>query len=203
MSSAATASKPLKVLFIPVDHWGHIYPCIGMGEALHALGHRPIIALEQSWRGRITPTYPALEEALYADPTRPTSPKSAQANEHWLENLKSRMATFPLEGLAKLRATNAGNVREKTKSRLSILLNVDEELRRLIGDLKPDVILVDCFATVPAVYHSGVPWIRVFSGAPLRFVPDPKEVLPPGASGECLTDFNLKNMVKINQIFFL
>ena len=188
-STESNSSSSLKVLFIPVDHWGHINPCIGMAEALLALGHRPFIALEQSWRGRITSLLPGLEEALYVDPTRTADRSSAKANEHWLENLKSRTASFPLEGIEKLKAVCAN--RQYNSSRLYILLNVNEELRRIIGELKPDVILVDCFSTVPAVYHSKVPWIRVFSGGPLRFLPDSDELLPPPASGKtlCFDDY--------------
>ncbi|CAG2118358.1 unnamed protein product [Medioppia subpectinata] len=58
---------------------------------------------------------------------------------------------------------------------------MDTQLARLLPAIRPDVIVVDQFWTLPAVELSGIPCVWVWSFGPLMMVDD--ERTPPGESG--------------------
>lgn len=55
--------KKLTVLFAPIDAFGHIHGCIGVGEALASLGHRVVFAITKPFAG--TATKYGFEEVFY------------------------------------------------------------------------------------------------------------------------------------------
>jgi UDP:flavonoid glycosyltransferase YjiC (YdhE family) len=57
---------------------------------------------------------------------------------------------------------------------------VDDELRELLAELRPDVIVHDRVVAMPAVLTASCPWVRIVSRNPLE-LPDPE--LPPAFSG--------------------
>src|SRR5204863_5854840 len=57
---------------------------------------------------------------------------------------------------------------------------VDERLREIFDDLRPDVIVEDNVVAFPAIPASGRPWVRIASGNPLELEDD---ALPPPYSG--------------------
>ncbi|KAJ6221769.1 hypothetical protein RDWZM_000314 [Blomia tropicalis] len=162
------------VLFITIDMIGHINPAIAIAEQIVSLGNRAIFALDKSWNGKISSKYDGIEEIYYTDPERS---QNEQDSNKWIKSIKEMSKIFPLEGVEKLKYANS-----KARHRaLYTLLNVDDQLAIIIKNLKPNVIYVDSLATVPAVWHCGIPWVRVCSNAPLKYIGS--EDLPPGGSG--------------------
>ena len=171
-------SNQVTVLFVAVDMVGHLNLLIAVTEQLVATGHRAIFALERSWAGQIADHYAGIEEVLFTDPMRDPALKP---NQFWVENTKLLMGNFHLEGVEKVVAAFSSSDGFKMLL-LHALLPVDDQLVEIIESrVKPDVIVVDAFKTVPAVWHSGRPWGRAFSAAPLSFVRSSD--LPPPGSG--------------------
>jgi len=162
------------VLFITVDMIGHMYPAIAIAEQLVALGNRAIFAVEQSWKGKIS-CYKGIEEVLYVDPTR--DPTTQAANEKNLQSIKELIKNFPFEGIERQKRASSVGWNRLLRS----LLVVDDELKKIIYQVKPNAIVVDHFSTIPAVFHSGIPWVRMGSAAPLSYVGT--DDLPPACSG--------------------
>ncbi len=175
--------QQVTVLFVAVDMVGILNPLIAVAEQLVATGggHRAVFALERAWASQISSQYAGIEEVLYTDPKRDPALKAKQ---FWTETIKMVENTFPLEGVAKVSAANPAFRIEL----FDALLRVDDQLAEIIEKkVKPDVIVVDAFVTVPAVWHSGRPWVRAFSTAPLRIASSP--LLPPHSSGMKLQVF--------------
>jgi MGT family glycosyltransferase len=62
---------------------------------------------------------------------------------------------------------------------------VDERLREIFDELRPDVIVEDNVVAFPAIRHSGRPWVRVVSCNPLEVKDD---AIPPVFSGYAAGD---------------
>lgn len=169
-------SKQLTVLFCPLDGFGHINSCIGIAEQLLARGHKVVFALERAWKGKAS-AYSGIEEVLFTDPTRDPS---HGANDHWIQYMEEFKPSFQLApiGKYKFKALN----RHLEESFLYTLMNVDDKLAEIIQTVRPDVIVVDTYVTIPAVYKSGVPWVWLTSAAPLVCLPS--QNLPPHGTGE-------------------
>src|SRR5699024_4304312 len=125
--------------------------CIGIGQHLVARGHRVVFALEQAWAGKIA-CYRGLEEEIYRDESRPSSD---QANQFWHDFMRHYREKFRAPStLAAI--TMCVDMEEEF---FNSMLNVDRELARVIDRVKPDVIVLDSYNTVPAVHLSGRPWV--------------------------------------------
>ena len=63
--------------------------------------------------------------------------------------------------------------------------NRDYNYQKLIERIKPDLILLESTLCVPAITNSGIPWIWINFGSPIRCLPD--ERLPPAWAGKSHT----------------
>lgn len=169
-----SADKKLTVLVIPLDGFGHINACVAVSQQLAQRGHRVVFALEQAWKGTVS-KYEGLQEVHFTDPTRDPTLK---ANEYWFEFMLSFRKGFGLDPVEALK-----EVDEKlNEDFLYVMFNVDDQLTRIIGEIKPDVIILDNYNTVPAVYKAGIPWVWLTSAGPLICLPS--DDLPPSRTGQ-------------------
>ena len=60
-------------------------------------------------------------------------------------------------------------------------IKLDKLLAQLLSSVKPDVIIVDSYATLASVVMSGIPFITVRCGNPLKILDDDRA--PPYHSG--------------------
>lgn len=167
----------LSVLFVTLDSYGHLNPCIGVAQQLAARGHRVKFAVERAWQGKAA-RYEGIEEVVYSDPTRDPH---ENANEHWVEYMEKYLAykqRCPLTPLEELREMDL----EMEEEFLYTMLNVDRQLAEIIEQHSPDVVVADSYVTIPAVYLSGRPWVWLASYGPLICLPSP--LLPPTKSGK-------------------
>ncbi|OTF73167.1 UDP-glucuronosyltransferase-like protein [Euroglyphus maynei] len=171
------SKKQLTVLFVTLDGYGHLNSCIGVAEKLVQRGHRVIFALERAWAGKAK-RFAGIEEVLYVDPNRDPT---LGANEHWIKFMDDMKATFGMPPMEALKKSDP----ELEQLFLDTMLNVDDEIKRLIDQVKPDIIVVDSYTTIPAVYKSGIPWVWLTSAHPLSCLPH--DDLPPNG-----TDFPTK-----------
>ncbi|CAG2103629.1 unnamed protein product [Medioppia subpectinata] len=163
-------NKRLNVLFVPILGAGHVNGCIGVAERMIESGHRAVFMVDTVWSGKLT-AY-GIEEALMT-PEGTVPPISA------VEKARYMMAVGVIGGAsahqkARLRATVADWWTKHAQY-------MDGELRRLLPVIRPDVIVLDQFVTLPAAELSGVPCVWCWSSVPLVIIDD--ERAPPVQSG--------------------
>ncbi|KAH9418376.1 UDP-glucuronosyltransferase 2A1, partial [Dermatophagoides pteronyssinus] len=166
------SSKQLTVLFVTLDGYGHLNSCIGVAEKLVERGHRVIFAMEKAWAGKAK-RYAGIEEIIFVDPNRDPT---LGANEHWIkfmDDMKSTFGLSPMEAVKKMDP-------KLQQLFIDTMLNVDDEIKKVLDQAKPDVIVVDSYTTIPAVYKSGIPWVWLTSAHPLSCLPS--DDLPPNGT---------------------
>lgn len=189
------ATKKLTILFVTLDGYGHLNSCMGVAEQLVKRGHRVIFALERAWTGKAK-RYPGMEEIIFVDPKRD---ENLDANEHWINFMKTFKQQFGKTPLEMLEFDD----HEMQWDFVCTMLDVDNEIKKIIDQIKPDIIVVDSYTTVPAVYKSNIPWVWLTSAAPLSCLP--AENLPPSGTDypldgdrklwkEYMEKFIMKNM---------
>jgi len=129
--------------------------------------------LHQAWQGKLSTL--GFEEFLYTTDNQLQLDSIEQEAEMFLE-LKMIGPYSEMDKIAAEVAYFESGVYERN------LKPQDDAIRRAIETFRPDAIVVDDHSVPPAVYYSGLPWIKSISVAPLfeMFEPD----LPPGGSGK-------------------
>ena len=159
--------KKLTILFAPLNGWGATYASTGLGQELLSRGHRVVWALEESFKGKLSPL--GFEEEIYY----PTS----QDMESWplfTERTGKSLSEGPLEVVRKF-------VAPAFELMFSYDKEWDQQYRHIIERVKPNVIIIDRMVNSPALTNSGIPWVWFNSNAPHNAFND--ERLPPAYSG--------------------
>ena len=178
-----------RCMFIPLDSTGHVNACIGIAEQLVAQGQQVTFVLETAWNGRLESN--GFNVEYYTDPTRPPN---LGPNEHWMRSMNLIKDTLHCDALYK-----AGH--QELKEFVEFLNNElpsDDQIATIIEKIDPDIIIVDNYVTVPAVYKSGRKWIMMTSANPLIVISH--EDTPPGASGKYTNTINDSKIVN-NSLF--
>lgn len=167
----------LSILVCPVNAVGHINACIGTTSALLRRGHRVAFVVEEAWSGKLSPL--GIKEYLFTVPSQAGKLTAALIAEQFnriglIGPLSPKQKTLNLLAFFK-----SEHITEEWR-------HYNTAIKAAIADFKPHVILADENGLPPAIYYSGVPWIRHFSSNPLFFIME--ENLPPGGSGLPLDD---------------
>jgi UDP:flavonoid glycosyltransferase YjiC (YdhE family) len=56
-------SKKFTILFVPLDDSGHVNACIGLAECLRDRGHKIVVAIDPTFKGKLI-SYGFIEELL-------------------------------------------------------------------------------------------------------------------------------------------
>ncbi|CAG2106023.1 unnamed protein product [Medioppia subpectinata] len=167
------ANKQLKMLFVPLLETGHVNACLSIAERVIAAGHRAVFTVNDVWSGRLT-HYGIEEVGMTA--TALSSYRSLDKEESARQVLSS--GRFSDESPLRKARQWALIARFFTKH----AQYMDEQLRRLLPAIRPDVIVLDQFSfAVPAIELSGVTCVWCWSADPLLMVDD--ERAPPPESG--------------------
>ncbi|KPM04734.1 XP-G DNA excision repair-like protein [Sarcoptes scabiei] len=159
-------------LFIPMDSYGHINSCIGIAQKLAQNGHQISFALEKAWTNYLI-NY-RFNEVIYEALDRP---KNLGPNDYWAQSIAKIQDNLHEDSLSKAKHFSV----EEFKDFIFDALSFDEQLAVIIKNLKPDLILVDNYVTIPAVYKSNCKWVFMTSASPLSALSHPD--LPPSSSG--------------------
>ncbi|CAG2167877.1 unnamed protein product [Oppiella nova] len=163
--------KTLDILFIPIPGTGHVNACIGLGEVLIQAGHTVSFVINYLWEGRLTKY--GIKELLLTDED-PTKDPGVNKLDLLLKHGYIGVDMTPLERVKKF-----GNGFIK---RLEMFTKLENDISKLLVSIpKPDVIVIDHFATIPCVELSSIPIVRVKSSNPLNLLDDDRA--PPGGSG--------------------
>lgn len=160
------------VLFVPLDGYGHIYSCIGIAEKILQFGHQVTFAIETSWKGKLQSF--GFHEAVYIDYSR--DPNQGP-NDYWINSINMIESTLPEDSLFKAKHQNSKEFEYFVFNEL----NFDDQLTDIIETIKPDVIVMDHYFTIPAIYKSNRKWIYMTGASPLSAIHHPDT--PPSGSG--------------------
>jgi MGT family glycosyltransferase len=165
---------PMTVLFMPESAYGPTNNCIGVGRVLRRRGHRVVFAAEASWKGRLAAL--GFEEAL-VDLTPPSGDVAAQdAGQFWKDFIRDTAKEFRRPTIDQLETFMAPT----WQALIDGARFCEPQLRRIIAEVKPDVVVEDNVVCFPALLTFGVPFVRILSCNPLEMRgPD----VPPPYSG--------------------
>lgn len=164
----------LNVLFLPESAYGPTNQCIGLGKVLISRGHRVAFASERSWAGQLAPH--GFEELLVdlAEPAPDAGEEDAGA--FWTQFIAETAPEFRKPTVEQLTTF----VRPTYQALIDGAKYAETQLRRIIADFAPDVIVEDNVVLFPALATAGVPFVRIVSCNPLEI---PGEGVPPALSG--------------------
>lgn len=154
--------KRKTILFAPLDSMGHINSLVCIANHLHSLGHRTVFlftepianTLKQNGHEVYDCTTPDLVESIESD----------AAQDKWNEVIKMCQKMWQegdvIKNFEEEMQIGFGQMVEDIKKYNP---NVEKKLELI----KPDILVIDHYFGVPALFKINKPWIRIFSASPL------------------------------------
>jgi MGT family glycosyltransferase len=160
------------IVFFPEGAYGPTNNCVGIGHAMRRRGHRVVFVVEESFAGALQEK--GFEERLMR--LQPPAEAEEEPGQFWKDFIRDTGPVFRKPTIEQLE----GFIRPTWEALVSGSKYVDDRLREIFDELRPDVIVEDNVVGFPAVVTADCPWVRIASCNPLE-VPDPE--LPPVFSG--------------------
>src|SRR5689334_8310773 len=160
------------IAFFPEGAYGPTNNCAGIGAALQARGHHAIFIIEESFAGTLEAR--GFEERLVR--LGPPPVQEQAPGQFWKDFVRDTAPVFRLPTLEQLERFIAPTF----KALADGARYVDDQLREILEDLRPDVVVEDNVVAFPALASSGVPWVRIASCNPAEIK---DELVPPAFSG--------------------
>jgi len=160
------------VVFFPEGAFGPTNNCVGIGDVLRARGHRVVFIVEESFAGTLEAR--GFEERLMRLSPPPEEPE--EPGQFWKDFIRETAPVFRRSTFDQLEQFMAPT----WQALVDGARYVDDRLREIIHELRPEAIVEDNVCAFPAIPASGIPWVRIVSCNPLE-LKDP--ALPPPYSG--------------------
>ena len=160
------------IAFFPESAYGPTNNCVGIGDVLRRRGHRVVFIVEQSFAGALEAQ--GFEERLMR--LGPPPETEEEPGQFWKDFIRETAPVFrkpTIEQLGEFIAPTFQALVDGAKY-------VDDRLREIIDEVRPDVIVEDNVVSFAALPASGVPWVRIVSCNPAE-IKDPD--VPPTFSG--------------------
>ncbi|MBF4769747.1 glycosyl transferase [Nocardioides agariphilus] len=152
----------LTVLFMPESAHGPTNQCIGIGKVLLDRGHKVVFAAERSWEGKLAPL--GFVEALVdLAPPDPGATDEA-AGQFWIDFINETSPEFRKPTLEQL----ASFVQPTYQALIDGARYAEPQLKAIIEEHRPDVLVEDNVVAFPALVTSGAPFVRIVSCNPLE-----------------------------------
>ncbi|WP_148573619.1 glycosyltransferase [Nocardioides caldifontis] len=168
------AARSLTVLFLPESAYGPTNQCIGLGDLLVKRGHRVVFASESSWAGKLEPL--GFEERLVDLAAPDPDAGEEDAGQFWTD--------FIAETAPEFRKTTTEQLSTFVKPTYQALIDgavyAEPALKKIIDEVRPDVLVEDNVVLFPALATSGAPFVRIVSCNPLEV---PGDSIAPPLSG--------------------
>jgi UDP:flavonoid glycosyltransferase YjiC (YdhE family) len=160
------------IVFFPEGAFGPTNNCVGIGDVLRARGHRVVFVVEESFAGALEAK--GFEEARM----RLTAPPEVEEvpGQFWKDFIRDTAPEFRKPTIEQLETF----LQPTWQALIDGAMYVDDRLREIFDQLRPDAIVEDNVVAFAAIPASGRPWARITSCNPLEWK-DP--ALPPVFAG--------------------
>jgi MGT family glycosyltransferase len=162
------------VVFFPEGAFGPTNNCVGIGQVLRERGARVVFVVEESFAGTLEAQ--GFEEALMRLKPAPDGNQDEVIGQFWKDFVRETAPEFRKPTIDQLE----GFILPVWQELVDGARYVDDRLREIFDEVRPDVIVEDNVVAFPAVVTAEAPWVRIVSCNPLE-VKDP--ALPPPYSG--------------------
>ena len=159
-------------MFFPEGAFGPTNNCAGIGSVLRERGHRVVFIVEESFAGTLEAK--GFEEARMR--LQPPAEVEEEPGQFWKDFIRETAPEFRKPTIEQLDSF----IKPTYQALIDGATYVDDRLREIFDDLRPDAIVEDNVVGFPALPASGRPWVRIASVNPLE-VKDPG--IPPVFSG--------------------
>ena len=165
------------IAFFPEGAFGPTNNCVGIGDVLRRRGHRVVFIVEESFAGTLEAQ--GFEERLM----RLTPPPEVEEapGQFWKDFIRETAPVFRTPTIEQLE----GFIAPTWQALVDGAKYVDDRLREILDELRPDVVVEDNVVCFPALAASGKPWVRIVSCNPAE-IKDPD--VPPAFSGYPVAD---------------
>jgi MGT family glycosyltransferase len=165
------------IVFFPEGAFGPTNNCVGIGDVLKRRGHRVVFVVEESFAGTLEEK--GFEERL----VRLTPPPETDEvpGQFWKDFIRDTAPVFREPTIEQLGSFIAPTF----QALIDGARYVDDQLHRVLADLRPDVVVEDNVVTFPALLTSERPWVRIASCNPAEMK---DHLIPPPFSGLPTTD---------------
>jgi len=160
------------VVFFPEGAYGPTNNCVGIGQVLVERGHRVVFVIEESFAGSLEAQ--GFEERLMR--LGPPADVEEEPGQFWKDFIRDTAPVFRKPTIEQL----SEFIEPTWRALCDGARYVDDRLREIFDELRPDVIVEDNVLCFPAIHHSDRPWVRIVSCNPLE-VKDAR--IPPVFSG--------------------
>jgi MGT family glycosyltransferase len=168
------------IVFFPEGAFGPTNNCVGIGDVLRRRGHRVVFIVEESFAGTLE------AQGFEERPMRLTPPPESEEvpGQFWKEFIRDTAPVFRKSTAEQL----AGFIAPTFEALVDGARYVDDRLLEIFAELAPDVIVEDNVVSFPALFASGIPWVRIASCNPAEMkdhgVPPTFSGLPSGNRSE-------------------
>ena len=164
----------LKILFYLTDFVGPQNACIGIGQAFLERGHEVCFLVDQQHKGKFA-KYGFTEimlnnENIVQTPLKELTKSIVTAG--LFQNLS------PLEKMKRIANTSF------IDDQFNRAKAYEPQIKVLLKEIKPDVIMIDSELIPPSLIHSNIPWIYNFCSNPIGLFDSDK--LPPFGSSSLI-----------------
>lgn len=154
---------------MPLDGLGHIHALRSLADPLRAAGHRTVFLF-------LDPVAVPLREHGHEvyDCTSPglaPSPVVDDAQDKWTAVIDQFRDVWRSGDVA------ASYVREMELGfgqMAADIIRHNDAIAARVAELRPDLVVVDHYFPIPALFKANIPWVRVFSASPLGLHDDPR-----------------------------
>jgi MGT family glycosyltransferase len=160
------------IAFFPEGAYGPTNNCVGIGDVLRRRGHRVVFIVEESFAGTLEAQ--GFEERLMR--LGPPPEADEVPGQFWKDFIRDTAPVFRTPTIEQLGTFIAPTF----QALLDGARHVDDRLREIIDEVRPDVIVEDNVVAFPALPASGIPWVRIASCNPAEIK---DEEVPPPFSG--------------------
>ena len=157
------------ILFVPLDGLGHIHALRSLADPLRAAGHRTVflfldpvaVPLREHGHEVYDCTTPGLAPSQFVD----------VAQDKWTAVIEQFREVWRSGDAA---ASYAHEMEFGFGQMAADIIRHNEAIAAKVALIRPDLIVIDHYFAIPALFKAGVPWVRVFSASPLGLHDDPR-----------------------------
>lgn len=167
-------NKSKTVLFAPLDSLGHINSLVSIANDLKSHGHRTVFLFIEPIDNNLKQKGHEVYDSTTPDLVESISDDTAQLK--WNEIIKSCQQVW-----------QTGDVIRNLEFELDIgfgtmisdIQKYNDNIESKVALIKPDIIVLDHYFGIPALFKSQTPWIRIYSASPLALHHQPDNLPQP------------------------